>query len=70
VNGKSLSVTAVTEGASLHSEHRDVIFLAEGLRGCRDLLGGLGGNCGGAVEAEEFIRDGVGCFQDAVSDEG
>jgi hypothetical protein len=47
----------------------DVVFLAEGLRGSGNGVGGLRADGGGAGEAQEFACPGAG-FEDAVGDKG
>ncbi len=49
-------------------EDGDVVFLAVLLRGEGYLVGGLGGDCGGAVKAEEFAGS-ICCLHDAVGEE-
>ena len=56
-------------GGEGEGEDGDVVFLAEGAGGTGDGFGGLCGDGGCAVEAEEFAGC-VACFDDSVGEEG
>ena len=50
------------DGSVLEGEDGDVVFLSELLGGAGDLFGGLGGDGGGAVEAEELAGGRLGLY--------